>query len=429
MRVTKRIKSIVKIINTKLGAKVINLTSGVKILCNGFKGVKGTEYEQITTENQIESCRHIYNILNDANKTTGYNDRTITDAVQRLCDGYEESDFLYSFGAVSDTHIQYGGEEANGEPNGVNDFKRALKYFNDKVDFICVCGDLVAYASQDFMDQYRDVITNTTLTDKPIYECSGNHETYPLSGKPGNINQTLWETTTGWSEHVINGCIGESLYYYFEHGGDIFIMLSMISDAPSVTFADGALDWLEAVLENNQNKRCFIFQHAHDQNDSVADPSHVYSNILDGEHGAKFLNLIKHYKNTIWFHGHTHLSISTGLDTKGYIADEYEYAPISTNLGYKSVHIPSLQGVRYYNPTINDLVPSYKYYGTDGGTYETQGGQHAEGYIVDVYTNKIVIRGINFAELHFDASWNAYYKVKPFYERVYVLDAPIPTIG
>lgn len=378
-----------------------------------------------------KSANRIKNIIEKVNAATGIIHTDLTSAVQTLIDRYEAepSVLLYSFGAVSDTHIQYGGTEADGDYNGVNDFERALAYLDDKVDFICVCGDLVAWASADYMAQYKSKINDSTLTSKPVYECAGNHETYPEQGVSGEIDKSLWEETTGWANHKANGCAGDSLYYYFKKGDDVFIMLSLVDAAPYATFANGALEWLENVLETNRNKRCFVFQHVHDENDSTADPSHSYSDMLNGTEGQQFINLMKHYKNAIWFHGHTHLSVAMGLDADGYKTDNADYSPVSTALGYKSVHIPSLQGERYYNPTNNALVSSYKYYGTDGNTYTTQGGSHAEGYIIDVYNDKIVVRGIDFAVLKYTADWQAYYEVEPMDGRTFTMNTRLQTIA
>lgn len=416
-----RIKSIINAVNRKTGLTFNDLTSAVQELVNGYTdAVNGSS---MVSNSIFKSGSRLSALLSFINAVTGINHSDITSAVQTLIDGYmaEPSVLLYSFGAVSDTHIQYGGTEADGDYNGVNDFERALTYLDDKVDFICVCGDLVAWASADYMANYKSKINDNALTSKPIYECAGNHETYPSQGVSGEIDKALWEDTTGWSQHKANGCVGDSLYYYFTHGNDVFIMLSLVDASPYATFANGALDWLEGVLETNRNKRCFVFQHVHDENDSTADPSHVYSNMLNGTEGQRFVNLMKQYTNSIWFHGHTHLSVATGLDENGYKTDNANYSPISTVLGYKSVHIPSLQGVRYYNPSSNALVNSYKSYSSNGSTYETQGGAHAEGYIIDVYNNKIVVRGIDFAVLKYTADWKAYYEVEPMTNKVFSL--------
>ena len=121
----------------------------------------------------------------------------------------------------------------------------------------------------------------------------------------------------------------------------------------------------------------------------------------------------------------SHLSVDSALDADGYKTDNDAYSPISTELGYKSVHIPSLQGVRYYDPTGNELIDYYLSVGNSGNVYPTQGGQHAEGYIVDVYNDKIVLRTIDFAVLYYEADWTPRYEVEPIEDKVFELDTDI----
>ena len=361
------IKSIIRAIDRKLGAKTVNLASGVKILCDGFSGTKGDSYTPSEYEHHIDSCTRIHKVLDNANRVTGYNDATLTDAVQRLCDGYAEETPLYSFGALSDLHIQY--------ETGYADFQRALSYLKDKVPFTCICGDLVSYATSENMKKYKDYV-DAYSGDMDIYECAGNHDTYDyIDGKV--VGKTLTgDMLTRW----INAT-GKDTYYSFEYNGDLFIFLSLKSENSSDLFVDGGLTWLEQTLESNKDKRCFVWQHVQDPSDNSADPSHSYSPILNGAPGTEFLRLIKTYKNTVWFHGHTHLTFG---------AEQY---PVNEDLGYRSVHIPSLTSPRFYDKESNSLLDYY----FDAYNNKIYGAVHAEGYIVDVYTNKIVLRGINFA--------------------------------
>lgn len=384
------ISALIHVIDKKLGAKIVNLASGVKILCNGFSVAKGTTYAKIESDSRIKSCGRIYEILDGANKTTGYNDKTVTDAVQRLCDDYVENDPLYSFGALSDLHIQY--------ETGLADFQRALIYLKDKVPFTCVCGDLVAYATAENMAQYKSYV-DAYAGNMPIYECAGNHETYDYINNTVTAKTLTGEMLNRW----VNATGKANPNYSFEYNGDVFIFLSLKSETPNDLFVDGGLEWLADTLEANKNKRCFVFQHVQDPEDDISDPSHAYSNILNGVSGAEFLRLIKKYKNIVWFHGHTHLTLRN---------DHY---PVSEYLGYRSVHIPSLSSLRFYNKDL-DTLENYYY---DENNNKIWGSLSAEGYIVDVYENKIVLRGINFA-----AGANKD-QVEPFIDEVYTFDTTL----
>lgn len=357
-----RIQSIVNAIDAKLKAKTVNLASGVKILRGGFVGDTGTDYTPVSSGSQVAGCQRIAEVLDGANSTTGYNDATLTEAVQRLCDGYTEDTLLYSFGVLSDLHIQYA--------TGLDDFQRALTYLRERVPFTCVCGDLVSFASAENMEQYKEYV-ETYAGGMAMYECAGNHETFPELGVGGVLDTALWKETTG-----------KEPYYSFVYGDDVLLFLSNYRHAnSSELFPDGGLDWLEATLEANKDKRCFVFQHIPESADSSADPSNRYDATLMGATGQAFVSLMKRYKNTVWFHGHTHITLGTA-----------QY-PISEKRRYRSVHIPSLASPRFYDEEANAVVD---YYFDENGN-KVWGSTLAEGYIVDVYKNKIVLHGINFA--------------------------------
>lgn len=374
MEAAKSIKRLIKAAERRTGTKTLNLASAVKILCSGYSGQRGNTFVEGTSGNPIESCKRVCSILNGANRSTGYNDTTLTSAVQRLCDGYGEGTPLYSFGVLSDLHLQYG-ESTYG---GVADFQRALTYLKDRVAFTCIPGDLVAwagtgsaeyYGTTDYMAQYRAAVDGYA-GDMPVYECAGNHETYPAQGVSGTVDTALWRNTTG-----------KELYYSFTHGNDVFAFLSLKGTDEDDLFADGGLAWLEELLEANRDRRCFVFQHCPELADRSADPSGKWSSLMEGASGRAFVALMKHYQNTIWFHGHTHVTLGV---------DEY---PISEHLGYRSVHVPSLVSPRFYDVDTNSLQDYYY----DENNNKIWGSLLAEGYIVDVYESKIVLRGINFA--------------------------------
>lgn len=406
----RRIKALIKAVERKTGSNFAELTSAVQELCDGYENIVSSGVSTVD-DSVLESGSRLIAMLSFINTITGISHTNLTAAIQTLVDGYSSpsSAFLYSFGALSDTHIQY--------TTGADDLRRALPYLDDKVDFNCICGDLVWCATAEYMAEYKAIISDTALTTKPVYECTGNHESYPANATTGLVDKSLWEDTTGWAGHT--DCVGDSMYYYFVRGNDVFIMFSLLTDDP-MTFPDGALDWLKEVLEANRNKRCFVFQHIHDPSDATADPSGTYSPILDkGDDGVLFLKLLKHYANAIWFHGHTHLSLTTERDG---------YKPVSTARGYKSVHIPSLQGVRYWNDGDTALQTSYETVNESGTTITVQGGAHSEGYIVDVYDNKIVLRGIDFAVHYYNADWTSRYEVEPMEDKVFTLNTTLRSI-
>lgn len=269
---------------------------------------------------------------------------------------------LYSFCALSDTHITYDTANA--------DFQRALTYAESHCDFTCICGDLVSTGSESEMQTYKSIV-DTYAPTKPVYAITGNHENY------STVSQGYMQNYTG-----------QPLYYSFTKGNDVFIMLGHyggyggdgIGWRSSEFLSAEEIQWLYETLEANRNKRCFVFNHVLPHEHGVGNPNGLYKSALiwkttDGGLGQAFMSLLKHYKNTILFHGHSH--------TQFWLQELDEKANYSEANGYRSVHIPSLSVPR-------DLAD-------DGSKLENVYAE-SEGYIVDVYDDCIVLNGRDFID-------------------------------
>ena len=262
---------------------------------------------------------------------------------------------LYSFLALSDIHIGKAEEE-----NEQEDFQRALVYGDttEKVDFTCLCGDLTDSATDTNLSEFKSYIQQYS-PNTPVYSVTGNHD--------------AWNSNI---ESIISTYTGHPLYYSFTHGNDVFIMVGIKNDADVFTTAE--LQWLYETLEENRNKRCFVFQHAL-RFDGCGNPypgvNPTYQ-MLDKPNGKVFLSLLNHYTNAIWFHGHSHTAFECQEDSK--------LANYDKLFGIHSVHIPSLSSPRKYNGSA--YVPMYA---------------RSEGYVVDVYPDGIHLRGRDFVRGEF----------------------------
>ena len=231
---------------------------------------------------------------------------------------------------------------------------------NDDADvaFTCICGDLTDDGTATQLQQYKTIVDSHSA-DTPVYAIAGNHENY------GN-QPTLFQQYTG-----------KPLYYSFEHGNDVFIMVGIISHTEGQLFASGELQWLYETLEANRNKRCFLFQHI-PPIECCGDATGIYpyTKLRNHTESAVFKSLLNHYKNVVFFHGHTHMK---------YYHQKYgDSANYDKVFGCHSVHIPSLS------------VPR----DVSGTTYSTIYAD-SEGYVVDVYENGIHLRGRDFVKGEF----------------------------
>ncbi len=254
----------------------------------------------------------------------------------------------YSFGALSDVHIVY--------ETAAEDFAKALTYLNEDVDvaFTCVCGDLTDDGTAEQLAQYKAVVDSHS-PETPVYAVSGNHEAYA-----GAV-----------TDESISPYTGKPLYYSFAHGHDVFIMCGYHELNNETMFAEGELQWLYETLEVNRNKRCFVFFHVFPWGD-CGNPGELYwYDMFTGTNGSVFQSLLRHYKNTVFFHGHSH--------TKFALQAMDEKANYSEAMGYRSVHIPSLSVPRDISGSnLNNIYAD------------------SEGYVVDVYEKGVHLRGRDF---------------------------------
>ena len=271
---------------------------------------------------------------------------------------------LYSFGLISDLHF-YSAEVA-WNPSEKVDY--ALTFFEDNnCVFCCHAGDMTqtgffndgdteTFVASQF-DSYKEICDRHTI---PVYGICGNHESY--------VNPIVNNLTE------LKSYTGIDMYYSVAYRNDLFIFLSQPRE--NLPMTDEALQWLYEMLEENRNKRCFIFFHPYLDSGNALD---LYGNNVFswwGEKTTAFKNLLKHYKNTVLFHGHSH--------NKFECQEVDETANYTENKGFRSVHIPSIS-----RPTqIIDGIRS----GYDEGSY---------GYIVDVYDDFVVLNGMDFINSKF----------------------------
>ncbi len=259
---------------------------------------------------------------------------------------------LYSNATISDIHLPAA--------TGASDFQKALTYFNglDDVLFVNVCGDLTDVGSAEELTDYKEM--RDMYSSKPVYAVSGNHE-YTCSTSYDSSNWTAYT--------------GHNLWYSYTQGDDVYIMVGMNGSARP--FSTSELQWLYETLEANRNKRCFVYQHVFPWSGS-GDVAGLngHGDMLDNVPGQVFLSLMSHYKNVVWFHGHSHQKFQT--------QERYSMNNIDCIYGRYSVHVPSLALPRVVE-----------------GDAQRDVHEASEGYIVDVYENGIILRGRDFIDEKF----------------------------
>lgn len=276
---------------------------------------------------------------------------------QFLFDSTTYGNKIYSFGALSDVHIDGDGDD---QASASSDFARALKFFNSKASLVAISGDLCNENGYNELSLFKNLVdTNSTI---PVYASRGNHDTrYTLEEFENNI--------------------GGSLYYEKTYNNDVFIFLGMNAEHYGDNcFTTEEIDWLETKLEGYKNQRVFLFFHVFMSNTcGNINGLYPYSSLnTNSSIVARFVSLMTNYKNVIYFSGHSHLEFA--CQRFGANANIF-----SNGTTCHRVHIPSCA-----KPRLNNNGTS------SSDTYSYYAG--SEGYLVDVYENCIVLRGRDFAK-------------------------------
>lgn len=267
---------------------------------------------------------------------------------------------LYSIGLLSDIHIDVTDDQSD----SVADFQRAINRFKtENVIAICSTGDTVVDGSQKETEKFIEIKNSANI---PMYIARGNHDCRSYS-------------LANWNLVEPNG-----VYFEKEIGGDIYLFMGMnAEDFNTSLFTTEQLNWLEERLEYYKNRRVFLFEHVFIEPTGNIKSLYPYSSMgkVEGQPGQMFRNLMAKYRNVILFTGHSHLEFI--LQRLGAIANCSE----RTNSLCHRVHIPSCAKPRANDETTEDV---------SANTYSKYGS--SEGYVMDVYQDYIILKGINFVD-------------------------------
>lgn len=267
---------------------------------------------------------------------------------------------LYSFGLVSDMHLDGVGS------NGTY-LSDAMSFFESQgCSFCCHAGDITNIG---FWSSSSEEIYLTQMTDfKSVIDA---HPNLPMHGICGNHESYYKPIIENLAE--LKAYTYRDLYYTYTHGNDVFIFIGQPGGTSYVERAEwiNELQWLYERLEENRNKRCFVFEHLTLSDDS-GNPENIH-NAYWFELENTLVGLMSHYDNAMLFHGHAHLDFNEQLN--------WSYSNISKRKGFRSIHIPSSSGSRVT---------------VDGILQKVNDATLRSGYIAEVYENCIILKGYYF---------------------------------
>lgn len=364
---------------------------------------------------------------------------------------------FYRVGLVSDIHhedvCEYNGishESTHGGNSHLEyeDLEHAISFFKDNsVNFIACAGD-ISTNSIDHVKSFHNHLTKNY--DRAFFTCKGNHdnaasfyhnEEWLANTIPSNnLLQTANVTNLKFFES------GDKTSFYFNRGNDVYIFFNVdyghsgatgdmalskedynydnidgVSRISTRAYHPDTIKELNSILSKNVNHRCFVFTHqpfaqkagsvlySYPNNSCTTSRSHTY--LLNGIQFAILNEMHNHYKNSIWFSGHTHyqwkwqrISNKANICNWDVLNDDYNYNDyddwMRNNYGrYNENYSPEYKESAYavHIPSLSRPLRPEKVY-TNWGYNDLIADPGAEAGIMDVYDNGVNIKGICFAD-------------------------------
>lgn len=271
---------------------------------------------------------------------------------------------LLSFFVLSDLHVSIYDEST---PRKLKNALDQISRFDSPVDVLLLGGDLTDYGMDSEIKSFQTIMSSYKLP--PVYANMGNHDYYSvwINGGGGFSRETFpnGKTDAESRARFMNMFQYANVYNDVNVNGYPFILISQeayIQEKPEVGegawYSDEQLEWLKAKLqESPAGKPIFVLIH------QPLPP--------EGEDGAshrlirakEFRNILKPYKNVFVISGHTHQDFDNG--TSHYSKETFHW---------------------FTNASV-------------GRTRNTQSGvEKSQGMYVQVYADRVVVRGREFAK-------------------------------
>jgi 3',5'-cyclic AMP phosphodiesterase CpdA len=284
----------------------------------------------------------------------------------RTVKGQRDDRALFSFMILSDLHVNSGFSYPSEHLHkALND----ILNFETKVEALLFTGDLTESATKADYREFRKIINTYTLP--PIHANMGNHEYYNIwinsngswsketapNGKTDAESREMFMRTFGY----------EKPYHSFKMNNFLIIMLSQeayVQEKPEVSegawYSDEQLQWFEETLAQSKRDKP-IFVMIHQPLPPIGEDGGSHQVIR----GKQFREILKPYKNVFVFYGHNHQDFRNG---KAHYFKE-------------TFHL-------FNNSAVGRVL---------GTNYDWKNQDSAQGLYVQVYENKVVLRGREFS--------------------------------
>ena len=281
---------------------------------------------------------------------------------------------LYTFANYSDIQLDCS---TSSYPYSIQNWNNALEFASAQgADFMVTAGDNVNSSSTSGQKLEWDVFEKTLADSSycnPVYEAVGNHELWP--GVAGGTSTFVQNSGVDNSAETI---AQNKSYYEVTENGDHYIFMALeggFYPDRVEEFSDEQLDWVEGLIKkySGDGHNIFVIEHSpfksYGAGDNIDKPYYDIP-LSDAQSSTvRLKGIFEKYKDVIFISGHTHIAL----------AEQYNYSD-NNGTSCQMIHDSSVGGSR----TI-----------VNGALNKNYSQSRSEGYIVDVYEDKLVFKGAN----------------------------------
>ncbi|MEW9700576.1 metallophosphoesterase [Paenibacillus sp. SI8] len=285
---------------------------------------------------------------------------------------------LMSYFILSDLHVSAG------DPQTVKKLRQAfddIKNFDAPVDAIMMTGDLTDTGTERDYKELHKIVSEYKLP--PVHANMGNHDYYSIwINKANSWDQDAVPNgkTDAMAREQFKKFFGyEKTYNEYTANGHSILLLSQeayVQEKPEVGegawYSDEQLSWFKERMKAvyRPGKPVFVMTH------QPLPPSGTDGATHQLIRAIQFRDILKPYKNVFVFCGHRHQDFQNG--TPHYVKETFHY---------------------FHNSSVGRTL---------NRAYQQEAKNKAQGLYVQVYANKVVIRGREFSNRTFidEANWS-----------------------
>jgi 3',5'-cyclic-AMP phosphodiesterase len=285
---------------------------------------------------------------------------------------------LMSYFILSDLHVSAG------DPQTVKKLRQALddiKHFDAPVDAIMMTGDLTDTGTERDYKELHTIVSEYKLP--PIHGNMGNHDYYSIwINKANNWDQGAVPNgkTDAMAREQFKKFFGyEKPYNEYTAKKHSILLLSQeayVQEKPEVGegawYSDEQMTWFKERMKAVYQHGRPVFVMTHQPLPAIGTDGGSHQLIR----AVQFREILKPYKNVFVFCGHRHQDFQNG--TPHYVQETFHY---------------------FHNSSVGRPL---------NRAYQQEAKNKAQGLYVQVYANKVVIRGREFSNRTFidEANWS-----------------------